>query len=99
MNVTVETRNRTKPLQIRQRLLAIVGAPSPVRVHGPQRNVGEYDNWRAARESLDALLQPFELFVAGRAQPAGFEVHDVDETDEVDAAVIEAVPPGPLRLF
>src|ERR1700739_3802093 len=38
VDVTVENGYRTKSLQIGERLLAIVGAPAPLRIHGPQRN-------------------------------------------------------------
>ena len=50
-------------------------------------------------ETLDVLLQPFELLVAERAKTAGFQVDDVDEADEMHAALIEAVPTGALRAF
>jgi hypothetical protein len=43
---------------------------------------------------LWGLLEPLELFVAERAESSGLQIHDVDETDEVDAGLIEAVPAG-----
>ena len=61
--------------------------------------MGEDDNWRAALQTLDILLEPFELFVAEGAESAGFQVDDIDEADEMDAALIEAVPPGPCVPF
>ena len=39
VDVPVENGYRTESLQIGERLLAIVGAPAPLRIHGPQGNV------------------------------------------------------------
>ena len=58
--------------------------------------MGEDDDRRTALQPLDVLLEPFKLFVAKRAQPPGLQVDDIDEADEVHAALIEAVPPGSL---
>src|SRR5262245_56119849 len=92
MNVAVEYRHRTKSPQVRQRALAVVGAPAPLGIHGPERNVCEHDDGRAAREPLDVILEPFELFVAERAKAAGFEIHNVDQSDEVHSVLIETLP-------
>ena len=62
MDVTVQDRHGTKPLQIRQRAFAVVRPPSPLGIHRPERDVREDDDGRAALESLDVLLEPFELF-------------------------------------
>ena len=48
MNVTVQDRHGTKPLEIRQRAFAILRPPSPLGVHRPERDVGEDDDGRAA---------------------------------------------------
>ena len=61
--------------------------------------MGEDDDRRAASETLDVLRQPFELFNAERAKTAGFRVDDIDEADEMHAALIEAVPAGALRAL
>ena len=66
---------------------ALSSVPQPHSgIHRPQRDVREDDDRRAALETLDVLLEPFELLVAERAEPARLEIHDVDEADEVDAA-------------
>src|SRR5262245_21567210 len=97
MDVPVEHRYGPEPLQIRQCPFAVIRSPSPLRVHRPQRDVREDDDGCAAREVFDILLQPFELFRAQRTEPACLQVDDVHETDEMDASLIEAVPPGALR--
>jgi hypothetical protein len=68
------------------------GTPSPLGVHRPERNVSEHDDWRAVLQVLDVFLQPFELLVAERAEPAGLEIHDIHQSDEVHTVLIEAVP-------
>ena len=99
MDVAVQHRHGAEPLQVRQRPRAVVGAPAPLGIHRPQRNVGEDDDRRAALETLDVLLEPLELFVAERAETAGLQVDDVHEADEVHAVLVEAVPAGALRAF
>src|SRR6185369_6807843 len=94
MDVPVEYRYGPEPLQIGQRAFAVLRAPSPFGVHGPQRNVCKHDDRRAAREAFDVFLEPFELLGAEPAEAARLEVDDVHEADEVNAALIEAVPPG-----
>ena len=54
---------------------------------------------RAALQPLDVLLQPRELLVPERTEPAGLEIHDIDQADEVDAVLIEAVPARALRAL
>jgi hypothetical protein len=73
---------------------AVFGAPAPLRVDGPEGDVGEDDDRCARAESGDVLFEPIELLPAEDTEAAGFEVHDVDEADEVDAAVVEALPAG-----
>src|SRR5512144_2253767 len=57
----------------------------------------EDDNRGRYRPALEVGLEPCELVVAEIAQASGLQVDDVDETDEVHAAGVEAVPPGALR--
>ena len=64
VDVAVEHSHRTKLLEIRQRLGAILRAPTPVLIDGPERDVGEQDNRRRCRTALDVTLQPFELLGA-----------------------------------
>src|SRR5215471_14623624 len=99
MNVAVQDRDRAEPFQIGQGAFAVVGSPSPFGIHRPEWNVSEDDDRRAAFEPLDVALEPLELFGAERTEPPGFEIDDVDEADEVHAALIEAVPASALRPF
>src|SRR5665213_905964 len=61
MDVPVQYRNRTESFQVRQRLRAVRGTPTPVLIHDPQRDVREYHDWRARRKWLDVFFQPFQL--------------------------------------
>src|ERR1700739_1190191 len=92
VDVTVENGYRTKSLQIGERLLAIVGAPAPLRIHGPQRNVCKQDDRCAALQPGNILFEPFELLVPQRAKPAGLQIHDIHEPDKMDSVAIEAMP-------
>src|SRR4029077_17316977 len=58
----------------------------------PKRDMRIDDNWRAALQSGDILLIRFELVVTKRAEPARFQIHDVDKSNEMDSVAIEAVP-------
>jgi hypothetical protein len=75
------------------------GAPAPLRIDRPQRDVSEDDDGRAALEALDVFLEPLELFLAEAAETARLQIDDVDEPDEVHAAFVEALPAGAMRAF
>ena len=49
-----------------------------------------------AERPFTSCFEPFELLVAEIAEPAGLEVDDVDQADEVHAVGVEAVPAGAL---
>ena len=85
MNVAVQHRDGPETFEMGKRAGAVVRAPPPLRVHRPQRDVREDDNWRAALQVFDVLLEPFQLIVAERTKSTGFEIDDVDEADEVYA--------------
>ena len=51
------------------------------------------------RAALEVVFEPVELLVAEIAEAAGFQVHDVDQADEMHAVVVEAVPAGALGAF
>ena len=55
--------------------------------------MGEHHEGHAAGESLDVFLEPLELHGPEAPQAAGLVVQDVDQADEVDTLVIEALPP------
>src|SRR6202030_1996810 len=92
MNMTVEHRHRTEPLQRRQRLLRIVGAPAPVLVDRPQRNMSEHDDRRGCGEALHIVGEPGELLGAQHTHTAGLQVHHVDESAEMDAVAVAGIP-------
>ena len=56
----------------------------------------EDDNWRIAAEAFDVIFQPAQLLVAELSQPAGLEVKHIDQSNEMDAVLVEAVPAGAL---
>src|SRR5204862_3595852 len=97
--MTVQYCHRAELLQVRQRLSAIFRAPTPLRIDGPKRNVCEYHDGRAVLQLFHVVFQPFELLVAQRSEPTGFQIHDVDQPDEVRTLLIEAVPSPALTSF
>src|SRR5437660_12013815 len=97
--MTVQHRHRAELLQVRQRLSAIFRAPTPLRIDGPKRNVCEYHDGRAVLQLFPVVFQPLELLVAQRSEPAGFQIHDVDQPDEVRALLAKTVPTRPLAAF
>src|SRR6516162_2791441 len=98
MDVAVEHGDRAEPLQKFDGARAIVGAPAPLLIDGPQWNVGEHHDRRLRGFSLEIVRKPLKLLFAEIAEPARLKVHDVDETDEMYAVGIKAVPPGALGV-
>ncbi len=90
--MAVEHGHRAEPLQHRQRLGAVVGAPAPLLVDDPQRHVGEHHHRLARRTARKVLLQPAQLVGPQVAHAAALELLDVHQADEVHAGVVEAVP-------
>src|SRR5579863_3021851 len=97
MDVAVEHGDRAKAAQQRERLLAVGGAPSPGGINGPERDVREDGDWRAAFNAGEVALEPVELL--GTQLAHAFELQDVDQADEVNAFVIEARPAAAARVF
>src|SRR5690242_2999732 len=54
--------------------------------------MGEDDDWRGVRFVLDIVGEPGELVRPEPSQAAGLEVDHIDEADEVNAVIVEAVP-------
>src|SRR6202035_293108 len=96
MDVAVQHGDRAETLQQLKRPRTILGAPAPFLVDHLQRDMREEDDWRAVRFALQVGLEPCELLGAEIAQSATLQVDDVDEANEVDAVVVEAVPAGAL---
>src|SRR2546422_9571213 len=101
VDVAIEHRDRAEAFQHAQRLLTILGDPSPGGVYGPQGDVGEHDEGRAAGEPCDIFFEPVQLVLAEAAQARRLEVENVDEPDEMHALVVKALPAvtrGPLPI-
>src|SRR5271157_3203771 len=100
VDVAVQHRDRAEPLEVAERLLAVLRAPAPLRVYRPERNVAEHDDGRAVGQSRHVGLEPVELLVAEDSEAlVGALARDVDQPDEVHPVVVEAVPAlalGPL---
>ena len=96
----LSTVTEPKRLTSVERAGGVVGAPAPVGVDRPQRDVGEDDDRGRGGLAFEVLGEPGELLVAERAHAAGLEVGDVDEADEMHAVLVEGVPAGALgRAF
>src|SRR5580693_2914133 len=54
------------------------------------------DDRRRRRAAFDVGFEPSELLGAEVAEPAGLEIDDIDQADEMHAVGIEAVPAGAL---
>ena len=100
VDVAVEHGDRTEPLEELERLQAVLRAPAPLRVDRPERDVGEHHDRRAVGKAGHVRLEPGELLVAEDSEAlVDALAGDVDQADEVDAVVVEAVPAlalGPL---
>src|SRR5262249_19559763 len=96
MDVAVEYRHRAETLEQLERAAAVLGAPAPFRVNGPERDVREYHDRRRGRAILHVGCEPGELVGAEIAEPAGFQIDHIDQADEMHAASVEAVPASAL---
>src|SRR2546425_5151266 len=92
MDVAVEDRDRAEPLEVAERLLAVVRGPAPLRMDGPGGHRGEDDARGAARALPHVVLEPLELLGAQASETFGLVALHVDEADEVHAPVVEALP-------
>src|SRR5579863_3532121 len=99
MNVPVQYGYRPKSFQVRQRLRAVVGSPSPFGIDRPERNVREHNNRRAALERGHVVLEPRHLISAQGTQSSRLEVEHVHQSDEMNAVLFEAVPSVALRTL
>src|ERR1700733_8493321 len=90
MDMAIEHCDRAKSLQHCKGLLAIRCSPSPGWVHSPEWNVCENYNGSAALQPTEVLLQPIKLRLTWLAH--ALKLDHIDQSDKVDALVIEAVP-------
>ena len=91
VNMAVQDGDRAEALQVSEGLLAVVGAPAPVGIDGPERDVRKDDDRRAAFQIPHVIFEPLELLGAERTEAACFEIHHIDQADEVRALVVKAV--------
>src|SRR5437016_539472 len=97
MNVSVEHGHRAEALEQVECLRAIFGGPAPLRIYGPQRNVGEDYDRSAGRQPGHIVLEPRQLLLTNRAQ--AFELRGVVQPDEMNTFVVEALPTVPGRAL
>src|SRR5215217_1111705 len=85
---------------MRERLRAVVSPPAPIGIDGPQRNMREDDDRCAAGQRFNVLLQPCQLLLAQLSKPTAAQsratslpqIEDIDQSDEVHAIIVEALP-------
>src|SRR2546427_11874415 len=94
VNVPVQDRHRSKALQVRKRLPAVLGSPAPFRIHAPERNMRKHNDRRARLQVLDVIFEPLELFVSQRAEPSAVQFQQVNLAAEMAALLLEAAPPS-----
>src|SRR5580692_9584323 len=82
---------------MRERLRAVFGAPAPIGIDRPQRDMCKHHNWRAAGARLEVGFQPLELIGAQFSEV--FQSNHIHQPDKVHALLIEAVPTVALRAL
>ncbi len=99
MNMAVEHSHRTEALELGQRLLRVVGAPTPILGYRPQRDVSEDDDRSGGGKPPHIVGEPDELLGPENAEAAGLQVHHIDQTDEMDAVLVEGIPARALGVL
>src|SRR5258708_10405221 len=99
MNVSVQSRNRSETLQVRERLRAVISAPSPFRIYVPQRHVREHNYGCAFGEMSDVVFQPLQLCRSERTHASSLQVHHVHKSNQVNALLVKAVPTSALCVL
>src|SRR5580704_3180670 len=90
MYVPVEHRYRVEAAQRRQDARAVFSGPAPRRKERVERNVSEDDDWGRAFLRGEIFLDEIDLL--GPKLPVDFEVEDVDERQEMCAALVPRKP-------
>src|SRR5262249_56136826 len=93
-DVEVQYGDGEEGFQESKRALVVARSPAPLRIDGPERDVSENDDRRFGAKSFHIRFEPIELFIAELAQTAGLELENVDQSNEMDAVLVEAVPAG-----
>ena len=74
------------------RIKAILGGPAPGRINRPQRDVRQDNDRRASRSASEVISQPGQLVRTKTAHAAGLKPRDIDQGDEMHAAMVEGIP-------
>src|SRR5262249_55256741 len=98
VNVTVQHCDRAEAFQISERAFAVTGPPAPLRINCPKWDVREHDNRSIGSETFHVGFEPFKLVVSKLPYPAGLQIQNIDESDEMDAVLVEAVPTGAFSV-
>jgi hypothetical protein len=64
---------------------------------GVDHSHGHVREEHAPYPALETLLQPSQLIFTETAKPVGFEMHDVDDTGEMNVPVVEAAMTSAIR--
>src|SRR5258705_2213207 len=99
MDMAVENCHRAEAFEITQSLRAIFRAPAPLWIYFPQRDVGKDHDGRVTRATFQVVFEPFQLLLTERAEAVLLDVHDVDNPNEMDTAMVKAIPTVTLRIF
>src|SRR3954466_9995681 len=88
-----------KRLSIASACNPVIGSPAPSFIDEPERDVSEHHDRRRRSFASQVVVQPGELLGPEIAKAAGLQIEHVHKPDEVDAAMVEAVPaPAPAAL-
>ena len=90
VDVSVQNRHRTEAPQLLQQLRRIIRAPAPRLIHVQSGMCANTTIGVLAERPLRSS-RPSRAVPRPGAGPAGLELQDVDQRDEVDARMIEAV--------
>src|SRR5437870_2027348 len=88
VDMTIEDGHGAKTLEIAQSLLTVAGSPTPLGINRPKRDMGKKDNGRAGGPALQIIFQPFELLASENTKSAFLDIHDVDQSDEMDSLLV-----------
>src|SRR5262249_31235481 len=97
VNMSVQHSDRAKALEKAEGLRTVLGAPAPVRIDGPQRDIRKHNDRPAGGVALELRFVVLERLVAELTEAV--ESGDVRQPDEVEVLVIEADPPAALSVF
>src|ERR1043166_8814917 len=95
--MAIKHRDRAEPFGQSEGLRTIRGAPAPIGINRPQRNMREHHDRPAGGLGLQIGLEPRKLLLAELAQ--ALDRLYVGEPDKMDVLVVEAVPELAIALL